>query len=345
MSIVFVVDSNVSALYTAACARTEVVGGSVIAANQFPSPIALLKHLIGMHPNTVIFSWRQGLLDSACWSRGQSLLRLLHERAVIGVLIPDHQGLDSKYWAKECTTLSLCDFYMVTNAKLFKKYQELKPDFPPISILHDMPNRKMIEFTRANHLSLNQTKTRVIWVGNSKWGKKQGFDDHKGFYQVIKPLKKLLQNSDGAIVLEIIDSAVSRNSHELVLEKIRNSDVLIQTSSSEGTGLPILEALGLETDVITTDVGVASEILGQVNTFKFINKDPNEILTRLQNFSKHDPAVLRNLYLSYCQLAESEKIPEVLPSTNAFTTNSSIYIIIQRYAKWYFRYLMRLRRE
>jgi glycosyltransferase involved in cell wall biosynthesis len=219
----------------------------------------------------------------------------------------------------------------------------LMPEFPPKKILHDMPNRKMIEVTRANQLRSKQSKTRVIWVGNSKWGKKQGFHDHKGFYEVVKPLKNLLQNCDSNIVLEIIDSGESRISYELVLQKIRDSDVLIQTSSSEGTGLPLLEALGLETDVITTDVGVASEVLGKGNTSKFIGKNLDEILSKLQKFSKTDPTVLRNLYVSYCQVAESEKIPEVSRTTKTFSTNSSIFLIIQRYVKWYYRFIMRQR--
>ena len=46
MSVVFVVDSDKSALYTAACARTEVSGGSVVVANQFSSPNSLLIFLL-----------------------------------------------------------------------------------------------------------------------------------------------------------------------------------------------------------------------------------------------------------------------------------------------------------
>lgn len=341
MSIIFVVDSNVSALYTAACARTEVSGGSVIAANQFPSPTALLKYLIVENPCTVIFSWRQGLLDCVCSTRGRSLLNTLREKTVISVLIPDHQGLNSKFWEKEVITLAYCDFYMVTNHLLFKKYSELNPEFPPKRVLHDMPNRRLIEITRANHPRTFQSDLRVIWVGNSKWGNRQGFQDHKGFHSVVQPLKILLENCDSNIVLDVIDSGVSRISHEMVLQKIRNSDVLIQTSSSEGTGLPILEALGLETDVLTTDVGVASEILGEANKSKIIGDNPVEILTKLQEYSKPNPASLRDLYLSYCQLAASEIIPTVSRSTKASINQSSFGLMIQRYARWYFRFLLR----
>jgi glycosyltransferase involved in cell wall biosynthesis len=46
-----------------------------------------------------------------------------------------------------------------------------------------------------------------------------------------------------------------------VLKCIRDSDILLQTSRNEGTGLPIIEALGLGTEVISNRVGVASEIL------------------------------------------------------------------------------------
>jgi glycosyltransferase involved in cell wall biosynthesis len=46
-----------------------------------------------------------------------------------------------------------------------------------------------------------------------------------------------------------------------VLGKIAESEILIQASVHEGTGLPLLEAIGVGTIPITSDVGIAREVL------------------------------------------------------------------------------------
>ena len=341
MNVLFVVDSKNSALYTAACARTKVGGGSVIAASEFSSAKTLLNFLLRVKPDTIIFSWRQALLECSFSLQNQNLLRKIHESSVIGVLIPDHQGLDSKHWLKELTTLALCDFYMVTNTILFKSYTQLIPEFPPVSILHDLPNRELMEQVRRNSPKLNENALRVIWIGNSKWGERQGFLDHKGFQEVIQQLIKLVDECENHISFEIIDSSVRRIPHKKVLERIRQADVLIQSSSSEGTGLPILEALGLETDVMTTDVGVANEIFFQDHKEKLIDRDPRAILVKLKTYSKPNPSVLRNLYLEYCRIAESERIPDVQLTSITFSTFSTLRTRVRSSLKWRYRFLMK----
>jgi hypothetical protein len=338
MNVLFVVDSKKSALYTAACARTKILGGSVVAANEFSSAKALLNFLIKMKPATIIFSWRQALLESSFTLQNQYLLKKIHECSVIGILIPDHQGLDSKHWLRELTTLALCDFYMVTNILLLKTYSQLIPEFPPASVLHDLPDREMMEKVRNTFPKFEQKTLRVIWIGNSKWGERQGFRDHKGFQEVIRPLNRLIDACQDHISLEIIDSGVQRIPREIALQRIRQADVLIQASASEGTGLPILEALGLETDVITTDVGVASEIFFQDHKEKLTDRDPKAIFMKLLTHSKQNQLVLRNLYLEYCRLAESERIPEVLPRNVTFSTFSTLKTRLTSSFKWHYRF-------
>jgi glycosyltransferase involved in cell wall biosynthesis len=46
-----------------------------------------------------------------------------------------------------------------------------------------------------------------------------------------------------------------------VLREIAESEILIQASAHEGTGLPLLEAMGVGTIPITSDVGIAREVL------------------------------------------------------------------------------------
>jgi glycosyltransferase involved in cell wall biosynthesis len=106
--------------------------------------------------------------------------------------------------------------------------------------------------------ALNLSRDGIIWVGNSKWGSNYGFVDHKGFCEIVKPLKKEFTS---ICPFWLIDSSTTRTPNEEVLGKIAESEILIQASAHEGTGLPLLEAMGVGTIPITTDVGIAREIL------------------------------------------------------------------------------------
>jgi glycosyltransferase involved in cell wall biosynthesis len=112
---------------------------------------------------------------------------------------------------------------------------------------------------------------RVIWVGNSKWGERQGKNDHKGFWGVIMPLTKLL--SDKSTTFKIIDSSRERLQHREVLEELSKSSMLLHPSKSEGTGLPVLEAALLGCFPITTNVGIAQELLQGEFSFLIVERD------------------------------------------------------------------------
>jgi glycosyltransferase involved in cell wall biosynthesis len=101
-------------------------------------------------------------------------------------------------------------------------------------------------------------RSGLIWVGNSLWGSNYGYVDHKGFAEIVQPL---LKRNLPFIPFRIRDSSTNRAPNEKVLREIAKSEILIQTSAHEGTGLPLLEALGVGTVPITSDVGIASEVL------------------------------------------------------------------------------------
>jgi glycosyltransferase involved in cell wall biosynthesis len=171
-------------------------------------------------------------------------------------LIPDLMGLTSKSVSKETRLIDFVDFYMVTSKELYSLYALRFPKKPPSGLYRDLPNLALINSLKNEGPSAR--KQRVIWVGNSKWGAHQGAVDHKGKNEVVLPLRDELRQK---VDFKIIDSSEKRLSHETVLREIRDSLVLIQTSKTEGTGLPLLEAAGLGTVTITTDVGVASDFL------------------------------------------------------------------------------------
>ena len=256
MKLLVIVDDHFSAIGLAASARKSEELIEVLAANDYYTPFMLLKAIEERKPTTVFFAWRGALRDILqCGWRPRRVFKKLNQVS-IGVLIPDLMGLETGAISQETRIIDLVDFYMVTSKELYSLYSFRFPKKPPSGLYRDLPNLALIDSLKNENSSAR--KQRVIWVGNSKWGVHQGAVDHKGMNEVVIPLRdKLRQNID----FWLIDSTEKRLPHEMVLREIRDSKVLIQTSKTEGTGLPLLEAAGLGTITITTDVGVASDFL------------------------------------------------------------------------------------
>ncbi len=256
MKYLVIVDDRNSAIGLAAHSRLVDSKMEILAANEYMTPFFLLKAIQEKNPTAIFFAWRGALLDALnCGWRTRHLFKQLNHLS-IGILIPDLVGLETKSRFIESKLITFVDFYMVTSKELHAHYSENFPEKQPAGLYRDMPDVKLLQETRKRNS--NRPMRRVIWVGNSKWGMHHGAIDHKGFYEIVIPLKNNLRK---VADFKIIDSSVKRQSHERVLEEIGDSQVLVQASKAEGTGLPLLEAAGLGTAVVTTDVGVASDFL------------------------------------------------------------------------------------
>ena len=263
-------DVEYSALSIAGRSRTNIQGTEIIYAFNYKTPKLLLRDLIARRPHVILFSWRQALVDllNVCPNKD---LEALRKSSILAALIPDHLGISTKFQSEENALLNYIDYYLVTSELLFDIYSN-SPNVPgPAGVLHDVPDVDLIRKARSEARVSEHNK--VSWIGNSKWGINHGFIDHKGFYSVIQPLAKLFNNHDDCIKLEVIDSSNFRKSNMEVLRVIASSKILLQSSMSEGTGLPILEALGLGVTPITTDVGIAREVIGNYKQL-IIPRDP-----------------------------------------------------------------------
>ena len=341
MKTIFVVDNSYSALFIAAKARAQVIGAEVVCANTFSNAGRLFRFLLRKEPTAVLFSWRSALFDASNSARFRKDINALHQISRIGVLIPDHLGLHSSYWDYEKKCLLACDFYLVTSEILYQEYSSRLQNFRPKGILHDLPNLDLIKEVANNYPRTSNDKPRVIWVGNSTWGKRFGFKDHKGLKTIVQPLRTILLKHDACMELEIIDSSQQRISQLNVLKKIRNSDVLIQASLSEGTGLPILEALGLGTEVLSTPVGVFNEIFG-INDMRSLDiLTPENIHLGLHKLVEAEIADSNESTFRF-QKYIGKILLEEIPLTNKrkieFLATSNRKNQIGTELRWFFRY-------
>ena len=258
MTILMVVDTASSALATSARARMNLQEIELLVATDYSSPRKLIAEIERRQFSALFFSWRACLYDLAKCSSTANALNRMRLDFPIGVLVPDYIGLQDKFIEAESELLHFCDFYYVTNRDLQELYKN-NLGFPnPTGILHDMPNVSLI---REKRITVNtRDPKKVIWVGNSQWGKRQGYSDHKGFMKVVAPLQEELTDHGECFQLVIIDSHKNRMSQSHVFDEMLEASFVIQTSISEGTGLPILEGMGLGLLPLSTKVGVFPEI-------------------------------------------------------------------------------------
>lgn len=280
MKIVYVVDREDSALGISAKSRaavTQFAEVSVVEALAFCSPIKLLKHVHFLEPDYVIFSWRFIITEFFSGKLSLRWLSRLSSSSHIGALVPDYLGLAKDHCQDERQVLDFVDFFMVTNWELSEHYSKLDFRAQFLGILHDLPNVHEIRKLRNEKQNNSLNSKRIIWVGNSRWGSRQGFVDHKGLQEVFLPSMEILRHNLPSLKVCVVDSSQKRIDNHLALRLIQKSDILVQTSKSEGTGMQVLEAIGLGVIPVTTRVGIANEILNDTLPSLIVERNPTSI--------------------------------------------------------------------
>ena len=94
--LVVVVDRLDSALGRSAKSRQKSEKSIVLATTNFRSPSHLLKAIMDLNPEVVLFSFRQAFVDALSLNQSYGYLKELHKRTTFGLLIPDYIGLGEK---------------------------------------------------------------------------------------------------------------------------------------------------------------------------------------------------------------------------------------------------------
>ena len=307
---VVIVDRRGSALWIAAKNRENFDSYRVLAALDYSQPRFLIRAILTLNPDLVVFAWRGCLKDISNDYFSMKMLRKANEKISIGVTIPDHVDDSKSNLQEDFHPLTFSDYFLVSSEILFEIYQNSPFAARLAGILHDVPDYSYIEQLNANTRPIKSGKT-IIWVGNSKWGKNHGYLDHKGLEHIMKPAFELVRQHDPEFTLIVIDSSIEYLNNHRVLEMIQSADVLIQTSASEGTGLPIIEAVGLGTSVITTKVGIAPEILGGALARQICERSPEELAKRILlelPVVKDTQGLLHDTYMNFLKICRRESI-------------------------------------
>ena len=285
-----VVDSRNSALALVATQRGKILASQICYASDFKNPNSLFDFLLASDKTKILFAWRGALreaLESTNCAR--QYIRLL-EAKTIHILIPDLLGTSPEFLTSEARLVNVTHGYWVTSNELHRIYTTLFPLRLPSGVLHDIPDISLILKIRKMKLK----KSGIIWVGNSQWGSNYGYVDHKGYAEVVQPLLKRRLPLDP---FRIKDSFICRTPNDQVLREIAESEILIQASAHEGTGLPLLEALGVGTIPITSDVGIAREVLAGYLEHLIVERNVNSFEDKIREIGSQS-VELSNLCIS-----------------------------------------------
>jgi glycosyltransferase involved in cell wall biosynthesis len=341
---VVVVDRRGSALWIAAKNRGNFDSYRVLAALDYSQPRFLIRAILKLNPDLVVFAWRGCLRDISNDYLSMKMLRAANDKISIGVTIPDHVDDSNSNLQEDFHPLKFSDYFLVSSKILFEIYQDSPFSARLAGILHDVPDYSYIGELNTNSRPIKSGKT-IIWVGNSKWGKNHGYLDHKGLEHIMKPAFELVQQHDPEVTLIVIDSSIEYLDNHRVLELIQSADVLIQTSASEGTGLPIIEAAGLGTSVITTKVGIAPEILCGDLARQICERNPEELARRILlelPVEEERQSLLHDTYVNFIKICRTESIgPRKIISGDGLWRTHQGHRFFS--IKWFIRHLRAIR--
>jgi glycosyltransferase involved in cell wall biosynthesis len=289
-------DTRNSAISTSSRVWADKLNADIIYALEFPSLARLIK-AIDLDYDWVFFTWR-GSLETILKDRNlTSQLNKVGINTALLFSVPDHIDLSIEGRVKSNPIYEYADGFTVVSRRLQNCYADEQNLAVAPLFLPDFPNTKLVEAVRK--MNLPKVRNSIIWVGISRWGESLGFQDHKGYISKLRRIIEISAEKSLPLSFTIIDRGKAFVPHRSTMMEIAKSTFLLQASASEGTGLPVLEALGLGTYPLTTDVGINREIFG-AQWQEFDASTPQEFLDKISSsFDSIDSNVLVGIYSRY----------------------------------------------
>lgn len=225
----------------------------------------------------VHFLWREPL-HSIFQERGSHYLEVMFggweefksrciDSRCLTATVFDHLHLDPEdIRAREYLYSSVLNGYTVSSQKLMGVYSGIAGYSPPSGVTQDGVDLERFRPTNlARFAEVGSRPLRIGWAGNSAfghWHEKGATEDLKGFHTVLKPVIENLRAKGHAIEERFADKQIRYIPHHRMNEYYQEIDVLVCCSLTEGTPNPVLEAMACGVPVISTDVGVVTEVVG-----------------------------------------------------------------------------------
>ncbi|MGS5509469.1 glycosyltransferase [Escherichia coli] len=248
------------------------------------------------------FFWRDYLMEVMNFTQRNPQYKEILISNIVTTHIPDHLFTydDIANYERRIPLMNFVDGYFVTSAKLKELYSELSDFPPPHSVIYDNPEIPMSEGNSHD----NSDRKKLVWIGNSKWGEYLGYKDYKGLNKIVLPALDKLKKSGYTFDFIEFDSSKGKTEREVILKTLSDADILLISSECEGTPLPLLEAMANSCAIVSTDVGIANEVLPEKQRQYIVSRDAEAFYDSLRNLLD-DQRGLKELqrmnYLAYRQ--------------------------------------------
>lgn len=183
---------------------------------------------------------------------------------VLTTSVYDHSFLNPEaFWITE-SFLDCVKAYTVSSEKLLNIYQNLSIPLKPYGEISDGVDLEKFQPRNLERFqNIGNRKVRIGWVGNSKFLDSENDEDLKGVRSIINPAIDELIEEGYPIEKNFADRNVKMIPHSEMPNYYETIDVYVCASKQEGTPNPVLESMACGIPVISTDVGIVTEALGE----------------------------------------------------------------------------------
>lgn len=275
---------------------------TILYSGDYKTPVKLLDKLHSMQDIDFIHFFYRGylnlFLENIAKSKNKKKIDFFLNIAVT-TGVPDHLFLKTKQDIEyHKPAFDFVDHYYTTSKILHKIYSKIS-EYPTPWKQHIYDN--VIALDNSPNFKNNKDLV-VTWVGNSSWGEWyfSAADDPKGFQTVIKPAMESAEKECG-ITPYLLDSQIQKRSKQEIFDKLRETDILLIAANTDGTPLPLLEAMSCGCAVISSETGIAPELLDQ----EFIvDRDPQQFVNIIKDLHHNREKLTEIKHANYKTFSE-----------------------------------------
>lgn len=190
----------------------------------------------------------------------------------------DHSFLnEDAFWITE-SFLKYVKSYTVSSKKLQVIYNNLDIEKKPMMEITDGVDLQKFIPRNIERFSKADRTISIGWVGNSKFEDSKKDKDLKGVRKIIIPAIEELIEEGYNIKKKFADRNEGYIPHDKMPEYYQSIDLYICASKEEGTPNPVLESMACGVPVISTNVGIVPEVLGEKQKKYIIKERSKEAL-------------------------------------------------------------------